>query len=174
VSKNFNSNKGFTLIELLVVVAIIGVLSSIVLTVTSSSRAKARNAVRLSDMNTLLKAFKIASIESGSFPLSSGFDCVSVVCSEGFSASTADATVDAFFTPFLSQKPTDPSGGNRGFVGYRYVNPFNAISLYDGFVFTSGAYLEFVAEPPITSGSCGTGRIYSVSSNFIACFIKID
>jgi prepilin-type N-terminal cleavage/methylation domain-containing protein len=48
--------KGFTLIELLVAIAIIGILATIVLTVLNSTRKKARDAVRWSDMNQISKA----------------------------------------------------------------------------------------------------------------------
>ncbi|MDP3988752.1 MAG: type II secretion system protein [bacterium] len=48
-----NSNKGFTLIELLVVVAIIGILSTIVITNLSSSRDGANDAVVKANLSSI-------------------------------------------------------------------------------------------------------------------------
>lgn len=67
---NKKYKKGFTLIELLVVVAIIGLLSSIVLTSLNSARAKARDARRLSDMKTLQLAFETAKANGVQLPAS--------------------------------------------------------------------------------------------------------
>ena len=50
---------GFTLIELLVVIAIIGILSSVVLTSLNSSRTKARDTQRVSDMKQIQLAMQL-------------------------------------------------------------------------------------------------------------------
>ncbi len=63
-----NKNKGFTLIELLVVVAIIGVLSSVVLTSLNSARAKARDARRMSDIKQIQNAIELYIADNGSAP----------------------------------------------------------------------------------------------------------
>lgn len=62
------SNKAFTLIELLMVIAIIGLLSSVIFVALSSARAKARNAVRLSNIKNYVTVFEIVYDSHGEFP----------------------------------------------------------------------------------------------------------
>lgn len=59
------NNKGFTLIELLVVVAIIGLLSSIVLSSLNSARTKAKYAAAQIELNQFIKMAIVAQGESG-------------------------------------------------------------------------------------------------------------
>lgn len=52
-------NAGFTLIEILIVISIIGVLSSIVISSTSESRARARDTYRLSQIREVQTALEL-------------------------------------------------------------------------------------------------------------------
>lgn len=66
--KQIKKSGGFTLIELLVVVAIIGVLSSTVLASLGDARAGARDAQRVSDMNSIRQALELFYNDNGRYP----------------------------------------------------------------------------------------------------------
>lgn len=60
---------GFTLIEILIVIAIIGILSSIVLTSSSESRSRAFDAQKMVNLRNLNTAIQIFMVENGVPPL---------------------------------------------------------------------------------------------------------
>ncbi len=125
--------QGFTLIELLVVVAIIGVLSSVVLTSLNSARGKARDARRLSDVQQIAKAFYLASnADNGLFPATPlGAVCLGTLgtCWDiGGTIKSGNATVEAFLQPYLAQIPVDPSRLNQKGDRYLYVDGTKDVS----------------------------------------------
>lgn len=61
--------KGFTLIELLVVIAIIGLLSAVMLAPIQSSRKKARDAKRSSEMKNIQTALQVYFDDNGTYPV---------------------------------------------------------------------------------------------------------
>jgi prepilin-type N-terminal cleavage/methylation domain-containing protein len=60
--------KGFTLIELLVVVAIIGILSTIVLSSLSSARTRAHTSRTLAELRSLSLAFELYHLDNNDYP----------------------------------------------------------------------------------------------------------
>lgn len=63
--KSINNPKGFTLIELLVVISIIAILSIIGLVLYSGIQAKARNATRRADIDSIAKALELNKTSTG-------------------------------------------------------------------------------------------------------------
>src|SRR3989344_5459926 len=66
--KIFNKNRGFTLIELLTVIAVIGMLSSIMLSSLNAARAKARDAGRVGQLHELNRALALYYSAHGEYP----------------------------------------------------------------------------------------------------------
>jgi len=60
--------KGFTIVELLIVIVVIGILAAIVITTYSGIQAKARNAKRQTDIQSLQTQFEAYFSQSGHYP----------------------------------------------------------------------------------------------------------
>lgn len=61
--------KGFTLLELLTVIAIISLLANTAIAAAYTTRVKARDAKRLSDLNTISKALELYYADNSSYPM---------------------------------------------------------------------------------------------------------
>jgi prepilin-type N-terminal cleavage/methylation domain-containing protein len=70
IKRNPEYSKGFTLIELLIVIAIVGVLSTVVLSSLNSARSKARDSTRISNIKEVQKALAVYNSNNGSYPVS--------------------------------------------------------------------------------------------------------
>jgi type II secretion system protein G len=102
--------KGFTLIELLVVVAIISLLSSVVLASLNSSRVKARDAIRKSDMHSLRTAIELYYISNnGTWPNTDGNIDANTTKSGDWPSAFKTA-----LSPYISSLPLDPLVNNVG------------------------------------------------------------
>ncbi|MDP3881194.1 MAG: prepilin-type N-terminal cleavage/methylation domain-containing protein [bacterium] len=61
-------NKGFTLIEILIVVGIIGILSSVILVGLGSSRERARDSRRVTDLRQIQQGLELFYTKNGEYP----------------------------------------------------------------------------------------------------------
>jgi len=166
----FNKNKGFTLIELLVVVAIIGLLSSIVLTSLNDARAKARDTQRMQSLQETQKALMLYYEENGRYPddLSGsnyGTDCWE--CSGGkIYAVTQDVNKLLALQPYLDPRPSDPSVPSSG------VFSGNIFSL-QGFVYkvsASGQDYKIAITGTIENMNAVPEKMKDIPFNFNASF----
>lgn len=132
------SERGFTLIELLVVVAIIGMLSSVVLSSLNNARVKSRDARRLADLKQLQTALELV------------YDSTSPV--EYPDALSTLATGD-----YISAVPTDPRTGSAYY--YDNLTDANAACSVASGVCTNyvlGANLETTGHAALSTDADGT------------------
>ncbi|MFH1575783.1 MAG: type II secretion system protein [Candidatus Nealsonbacteria bacterium] len=103
--------KSFTLIELLVVIAIIGLLSSVVLVSMQSTRGKARDARRKSDLRQIVSAIELYYVDHEHYPKEA--DGANGKVGEG-------AGLDAMLAPYMPVAPYDPLGPGSATYNYYY------------------------------------------------------
>jgi|GEM_PF-749301 prepilin-type N-terminal cleavage/methylation domain-containing protein len=143
-------NSGFTLIELLVVTAIIGLLSSIIFSVSSIARAKGRDGRRLGDIDAIITALGLEYASNGHFPCHSGYDSTVLM---------SDPTQPN--PDFLKQLKTD--GLLRNIPIYDPVNKDPLIYGYQTYnTYTGGSQ---------TKAACGASALiwFSTETNQKAC-----
>ncbi|MDE1941389.1 MAG: type II secretion system protein, partial [Patescibacteria group bacterium] len=96
--------RAFTLIELLVVIAIIAILTSVVIAAIAPSKAKARDAKRISDLGQIQLALELYFDRCRSYPNEASGGGVDLTSS----CSTSNGTVN--LNSFIAQIPLDPNG----------------------------------------------------------------
>lgn len=95
--------KGFTLIELIIVITIIGIIITFGIGTYTQVQRRARDAKRVSDINSVIKAIKIYRIQTGTYP--GDADDAGVRVSNGC---TSDLINDLVNRGYLDSAPTDP------------------------------------------------------------------
>lgn len=125
---NLYKNKGFTLIELLVVVAIIGILSSVVLTSLTSVKKRARDTKRKQDTMQVRNALELYYLANNSYP-STGAVSATPGSADYYRISPTNhpwAVLSALAPTYISVVPFDPFSVDIG--PWPWHNSSNAIS----------------------------------------------
>lgn len=111
---SIENKKGFTLIELLVVIAIIGILSTLAVVSLGGARERARDAKRVSDVQSIRTALEFFASTNTSFPpAESGGIQVAGTCLNADVGFVGQNQCGA--RPIL-QVPFDPLPGGAGYV----------------------------------------------------------
>jgi general secretion pathway protein G len=63
-----SSRQGFTIVELLIVIVVVAVLATVSVGAFSGTQQRARDAQRVQDMQTLVKALELYKIQTGAYP----------------------------------------------------------------------------------------------------------
>jgi len=163
------NRRAFTLVELLVVIAIIGLLSTVAVVSLGSSRLQARNAKRLADMKQYVNAFQLAYDANGnSYASGTGSINAGPAAFYGWSGIAANATVDAFFSPYLPNKPVYPTPNPAiAIAGYMYIGGWGGgTSPYGSVVYPAQPILDWTLEG---STNCGFGLIWDQRAAYTEC-----
>jgi len=115
---NHRNSRGFTVIELLVVIAVIGILAGIGLTSLASSRGKARDARRMSDLSTIRLGLALYYDENEHYPI----PVAGITAGDGPDLSN---TTDSGTIFSEVDNPLFP-----GYIGQVLIDPINSENYY--------------------------------------------
>jgi len=162
-----HQKQGFTLIELLVVIAIIGILSSIGLVALANSQARARDAKRRADLNTLTRILAGEYLNSNTaFPLASVGNGVPAQAGPVWTGASGSSLEDASRNSAADLQFAIPASPRQGASGT--IHDYWYITNDPGSVFAFFAKLETGSQQWFVVNSKGWANEISSSSALVA------
>lgn len=102
--------QGFTIVELLIVIVVIGILAAITIVAFTGVQARARDAERASEAQSIYKAIEMYRADNGAYPLHSGGNN-----NQGYTLTAISSLLVPKYLPQLPADPKDPD------TTYQYV-----------------------------------------------------
>jgi len=149
--------RGFTLIELLVVVAIIGMLSSVVLSSLNTARGNARDARRQQDLKQIQTALELYYNDNNAYPgevacdTSKGSGSGNCAGYTGTDWTASSFIYQALVPTYIPNLPVDPLNTGNYYYNYEPANP-SGQNYCLGVPFEKGGRYQLKQGTP--SGSC--------------------
>ncbi len=111
------SIRGFTLVELMVTIGIMALLTGIITANLTSSRKKARDAKRISDIGQIQLALELVFDRCNTYPAVTGSGATQTISTANV-CTTSSGTTDISMSTFLSPIPTPPTGTTQTVYNY--------------------------------------------------------
>lgn len=158
VSKN---QKGFTLVELLVVITIIGILATLLIANFSSSRARARDARRKADLQSLKTALQLYYNDRQVFPGDSGSE-INGCGANGDLPCSWGSSFSGNGEEYIRQIPTDPLN-----IPGTYVYVYEQTDGGNGFRITGRLENSSDEDSSTSQLRCGVSPV--IPNNYVIC-----
>lgn len=171
MKKIYFSNRGFTLVELMVSIGIMALLTGIIMANLTSSRAKARDAKRISDVGQIQLALELYFDRCNEYPsvVGSGVDVNGTQTINTTSSCTTSGGSTVNISTFLNPIPTPPGVTTQTVYIYA-VNPartdYVVMTQLEGY---SETLKDDVDGVPLGGVNCGTAGNGQGTSELLYC-----
>lgn len=140
-SRTSIQSSAFTIVELLIVIVVVAVLAAVSVVAYTGIQGRAKDAQRLQDMKTIMKALEVYKITNGNYP--------AAVSTAGFAGWEASSASGGFIPALVSA-----SSG----VTSVPVDPINSIAVSAGIGSNSQNFLYFYHRYSPGSSNCDPNR----------------